>query len=340
VFQLIKKTVLWLVLLGVTAAVALGLGATWWLHSPLPVRNTTPAGYVDVEIPPGTSARGVSTALVSAGVDTPALWLLLWFRASGQAGQIKAGSYELPNGLTPRMLLDKLVRGEQAVRRFTLVEGWNYWQLLAALKQAEHLRFDLPENPDPAALMRALGRPESHPEGRFFPDTYLYPKNSSASQLLLQAANAMDQKLAEAWAARHPDVPLRSPEEALILASIVEKETGLPQDRGQVAGVFTNRLRIGMRLQTDPTVIYGQGPRFEGRLRRRHLDTDNPYNTYTRAGLPPTPIAMPGWASLLAAVQPQDTPAMYFVSRGDGSSHFSATLAEHNAAVRRYILSR
>lgn len=340
VLRLLKKTVLLVVLLGLLATALLGAGAAYWLHSPLALRGSDAAGLVDVDIPPGTSARGVSAALVEAGVDTPALWLLLWFRASGQAGQIKAGSYELQAGLTPRSLLDKLVRGEQAVRRFTLIEGWNYWQLMAALKQADHLRFDLPDGADLGALMRALGRPESHPEGRFFPDTYLYPKNSTASQLLQQAASAMDRKLAEAWAARHPDVPLRSPEEALILASIVEKETGLPADRGQVAGVFTNRLRIGMRLQTDPTVIYGQGPTFEGRLRRRHLDTDTPYNTYTRAGLPPTPIAMPGWASLLAAVQPEATRAMYFVSRGDGSSHFSATLDEHNAAVRRYILNR
>jgi UPF0755 protein len=340
VLRLLKKTVLLVLLLGLLVGGLVVAGAAWWLNQPLSLRPTQGQTVVDVEIPPGTSARGVASALVRSGVDAPASWLLLWFRASGQAGQIKAGSYEVEAGTSPRRLLDKLVRGEQAVRRFTLVEGWNYWQLMQALKQAEYLRFDLPETTDPAALMAALGRPESHPEGRFFPDTYLYPKKSAASQLLRQAASAMDQKLAEAWGLRHPGVPLRSPEEALILASIVEKETGLPSDRGQVAGVFTNRLRIGMRLQTDPTVIYGQGPSFEGRLRRRHLDTDTPYNTYTRAGLPPTPIAMPGWASLLAAVQPEATRAMYFVSRGDGSSQFSATLDEHNAAVRRFILNR
>ena len=184
--------------------------------------------------------------------------------------------------------------------------------------------------------MAALGRPGVAPEGRFFPDTYTYGKGSSDLAVLRRALHAMDRHLEAAWAQRAPDLPLKSADEALVLASIVEKETGRPEDRALVAGVFANRLRVGMLLQTDPTVIYGMGEKFDGNLRRRDLVTDTPFNTYTRPGLPPTPIAMPGKASLLAAVQPADTRALYFVARGDGSSQFSETLPEHNRAVNRY----
>jgi UPF0755 protein len=186
------------------------------------------------------------------------------------------------------------------------------------------------------ALMAQLGRPGVHPEGRFFPDTYAYAKGSSDIALLRRALHAMDRRLEAAWAQRAADTPFQSADQALILASIVEKETGKASDRGQIAGVFTNRLRVGMLLQTDPTVIYGLGEKFDGNLRRRDLQTDTPWNTYIRAGLPPTPIAMPGKASLLAAVQPDPTRALYFVAKGDGTSHFSATLEEHNRAVHRY----
>ena len=185
--------------------------------------------------------------------------------------------------------------------------------------------------------MEKLGKPGIHPEGRFFPDTYTYAKGSSDMAVLKRAAKAMDKRLDAAWALRNPDTPLKSPEQALTLASIVEKETGKPSDRGQIAGVFSNRLRVGMLLQTDPTVIYGMGDRFDGNIRKRDLQTDTPYNTYTRPGLPPTPIAMPGKAALLAAVQPAPTKALYFVARGDGTSQFSATLDEHNRAVNKYI---
>ena len=185
-------------------------------------------------------------------------------------------------------------------------------------------------------IMAQLGRPGVHPEGRFFPDTYSYAKGSSDLALLRRALHAMDRRLEAAWAARASDVPLKSPDEALILASIVEKETGRASDRAQIAGVFANRLRVGMLLQTDPTVIYGLGEKFDGNLRRRDLQTDTPWNTYTRPGLPPTPIAMPGKAALLAAVQPASTRALYFVAKGDGSSHFSTNLDEHNRAVNRY----
>jgi UPF0755 protein len=294
---------------------------------------------LELTIAPGSSARSVAEAVRRAGVQTPSLLLYAWFRASGQARDMKAGSYEFPPGTTPVSLLDKLVRGEQALRSITLLEGWNIRQVLQALQASPDLTQDL-AGLDQAALMARIGYPGRHPEGRFFPDTYRVAKRAPASSVLRQAAQAMDRKLAEAWDQRLPDTPLRSPDDALILASIIEKETGLESDRGQVGGVFTNRLRIGMRLQTDPTVIYGLGERFDGNLRRVDLQTDTPYNTYTRAGLPPTPIAMPGWNSLLAAVRPQPTQALYFVARGDGASHFSATLDEHNAAVRRYILRR
>jgi UPF0755 protein len=281
----------------------------------------------------------VAESLANAGARSPATLLFAWFRLSGQARDIKAGSYEFEAGTTPRSLLDKLVRGDQALRSLTLLEGWNIREMLAAVRSSPDLQQDI-EGMSLPEIMTLIGYPGRHPEGRFFPDTYRMVKHAPASTVLRQAALAMDQRLAEAWAQRSATTPLRSPDEALILASIVEKETGLESDRAQIAGVFSNRLRIGMRLQTDPTVIYGLGERFDGNLRRIHLQTDTPYNTYTRAGLPPTPIAMPGWNSLLAAVQPQATRALYFVSRGDGSSQFSVTLQEHNAAVQRFILRR
>lgn len=191
-----------------------------------------------------------------------------------------------------------------------------------------------------AQVMALVGQPGRHPEGRFYPDTYRVVKHASASSVLQLAAQTMEQRLSEAWAQRSATTPLKNPEEALILASIIEKETAQDSDRAMIGGVFSNRLRIGMRLQTDPTVIYGLGESFDGNLRRRDLERDSAYNTYIRAGLPPTPIAMPAMASLLAAVRPAETRALYFVARGDGFSQFSATLDEHNAAVRRFILRR
>jgi UPF0755 protein len=229
-----------------------------------------------------------------------------------------------------------VVRGDQSLKSITLVEGWTFKQVRSALQKAELLAPDS-VGLEPEIIMQKLGRPGIHPEGRFFPDTYSYAKGSSDLAVLKRAAKAMDKRLDAAWALRHPDTPLKSPDEALILASIVEKETGKSTDRAQIAGVFTNRLRINMRLQTDPTVIYGLGDAFDGNLRKRDLLADTPYNTYTRGGLPPTPIAMPGKAALLAAVQPMPTTALYFVARGDGSSQFSANLDDHNRAVNKYI---
>jgi UPF0755 protein len=261
--------------------------------------------------------------------------LYAWFRLSGQSRQMRAGSYEIAPGTSPKRLLSMLMRGEESLRTVTIVEGWNWRQVRQALAKAEHLKPDSRALSD-QALMAQLGRPGVAPEGRFYPDTYSYAKGTSDLAVLHRAMKAMDKQLQHAWDARQPGVALQSPEQALILASIVEKETGKAQDRAQISGVFNNRLRIGMRLQTDPTVIYGLGEAFDGDLRRFHLTTDNPWNTYTRGGLPPTPIAMPGKAALLAAVQPAKTSSIYFVAKGDGSSHFSATLDEHNRAVNRY----
>ena len=270
-----------------------------------------------------------------AGVRVDSRILFAWFRLSGKVREIKAGNYEIPSGTTPLTLLDKLVRGEESLRSLTLLEGWTFRQVRAALAREEALKHDTAALTD-ADLMERLGRPGVHPEGRFFPDTYTYAKGSSELAVLRRALHSMDRRLEAAWAQRASDTPLKTADEALILASIVEKETGRAADRAQIAGVFSNRLRNGMLLQTDPTVIYGLGDKFDGNLRRKDLQTDTPWNTYTRAGLPPTSIAMPGKASLLAAVQPERTRALYFVARGDGSSHFSASLDEHNRAVNRF----
>ena len=290
---------------------------------------------LELEVEPGTTPRGVARSVEAAGVRVDARLLYAWFRLSGQDRQIRAGNYELPPGTTPRSLLHKLVRGEESLRALTLVEGWNFRQVRAALAAEESLRHDSAALSE-ADLMAQLERPGVHPEGRFFPDTYTFAKGSSDLAVLRRALHAMDRRLEAAWGQRASDTPLKSADEALILASIVEKETGRASDRAQIAGVFANRLRIGMLLQTDPTVIYGLGEKFDGNLRRRDLQADTPWNTYTRAGLPPTPIAMPGKASLLAAVQPERTQALYFVAKGDGTSQFSESLLEHNRAVNRY----
>lgn len=316
------------------ASVVIAAGA-WWLQQPVPMKSEV----VEITVEPGMSARAVVQALVKGGVEVDPQLLYWWIRLSGQARQIKAGSYEISRGPTPRTLLSKLVRGEVAQRSVTLAEGLTFAQWRVTLRNAPHLRQE-GQDLAPEALMAKLGRPGVHPEGRFFPSTYTYAKGSSDLALLRRAMQEMDQRLAVAWAQRAPDSPLRNPDEALILASIVEKETGRASDRGQISGVFNNRLRKGMLLQTDPTVIYGLGEKFDGNLRKRDLQTDTPWNTYTRKGLPPTPIAMPGQESLLAAVQPEKTSALYFVARGDGTSAFSATLEEHNRAVRQYQLGQ
>ncbi|MDO5623379.1 MAG: endolytic transglycosylase MltG [Pseudomonadota bacterium] len=316
-------------------ALAAVAGAWWWTQQPLPLA----ADRVEISVPAGASLRTAADQAVQGGVRTHADALYGYFRLAVGQQTIKPGDYLVTRGMTPGDLLDKMVRGERIVLTVTLVEGWTFRQFRDALARAEHLRHDTADL-SPAEIMHTLGKPGVAAEGRFFPDTFHYFKNASDVDILRQSMQLMDRRLQAAWDARAPGLPLKTPDDALKLASIVEKETGRASERAEIAGVFINRLRIGMRLQTDPTVIYGLGEGFEGRLRRVHLDTDTPFNTYTRAGLPPTPIAMPGRASLMAAVQPADTRALYFVARGDGSSHFSGTLGEHNRAVDKYIRGR
>ena len=312
-------------------ALALGGSAVWWVHAPMPMGSTA----LELEIEPGTSPKAVARSVQAAGVRVDARLLYAWFRVSGLDRRIKAGNYEITPGTTPYALLQKLARGEESLQALTLVEGWNFRQVRAALAREQGLKNDSAALSD-AELMARLERPGVAPEGRFFPDTYTYAKGSSDLAVLRRALHAMDRHLEAAWSQRASDTPLKSADEALILASIVEKETGRASDRGQIAGVFINRLRVRMLLQTDPTVIYGMGEAFDGNLRKRDLQTDTPWNTYTRPGLPPTPIALPGKAALLAAVQPEATRALYFVAKGDGTSHFSESLPEHNRAVNRY----
>jgi UPF0755 protein len=322
--------VLTVLLLAVVAVLGVGGWSYWWVHQPLRL----PAPAVELSIEPGTLPRGVAQAVADAGVEVEPRLLYWWFRLSGQSREIKAGSYELEAGITPRRLLAKLARGEETLRAVTLVEGWTFRQFRAALQKEDGLKGDTRGLAD-EAVMALLGRAGVHPEGRFFPDTYTYARGSSDVAVLRRALRAMDQRLAAAWERRSPQASVKTAEEALILASIVEKETGKSADRTLVSAVFNNRLRIGMPLQTDPTVIYGLGTAFDGNLRKKDLQADTPWNTYTRAGLPPTPIAMPGKASLLAAVQPAQSQALYFVARGDGTSQFSRNLDEHNRAVNK-----
>lgn len=328
----------WLLRLVLVVVVLAGLaagGAWWWLQQPLPLSSET----VELSIEPGTAPREIAQGWVDAGVQVSPRLLYEWFRWSGQARRIRAGSYEIGAGTTPRALLEKMVRGDETLATVRLIEGWTFRQFRAELAKAEALKPTTAGMSD-AELMAALGRPGLAPEGRFHPDTYAYSKGSADLAVLRRALRAMQQRLDAAWAQRTPDTPLKSADEALILASIIEKETGAASERGRVAQVFVNRLRIGMPLQTDPTIIYGLGERFDGNLRKRDLQTDGPYNTYLRAGLPPTPIAMPGKAALLAAVRPDPGKALYFVARGDGTSEFSETLAEHNRAVNKYQRNR
>ena len=323
-------------LLGIFAAAGAGALA-WWVNQPLSLAFST----VEFTLDKSNTGKSIAQQVVEAGVQTQPNLLQLWFRVSGDARKIKAGSYELEAGVTPRSLLKKLVSGDQSFRTVTLVEGWTFNQLREALLKAEHLKQET-RRLSPEEIMEKLGKPGLKPEGRFFPDTYTYTKGNSDWVVLKAALQAMNKNLEAAWEMRAPDSPLKSMDDALTLASIVEKETGSKADRDMVGSVFNNRLRINMPLQTDPTVTYGVGPakgkEYDGNWLRAKAD-DNPWNTYQRTGLPPTPIAMPGKAALLAAVQPKPSSYLYFVAKGDGTgaSQFSDTLEEHNRAVNKYI---
>ena len=312
-------------------ALLLTAGLGWYALSPVTLR-TDPA---DFSIRPGSSLTSATRQMVEAGVELSAWQFNLLGRLLGKAGAIKAGSYEVGHGITPLALLDKLTAGEVTQAELVFIEGWTFRQMRAALDADTDVRHDSAALSD-AEIMVRLGAAGRSPEGLFFPDTYLFGTGASDLDILRRAYKAMDRQLQAAWQQRAPDLPYRNPYEALIMASVIEKETGQETDRALIGGVFVNRLRIGMALQTDPTVIYGLGEKFDGNLRKKDLRADTPHNTYTRTGLPPTPIAMPGQASLAAALKPAKTSALYFVARGDGSSEFSRTLAEHERAVTRY----
>ena len=325
--KLLKRIFLTLLVL----SLLLGAAAGWWVLRPLPLVTPT----VDLSIAPQTPVRGIAQAAVEAGIEVQPELLYVLFRLSGQSRKLRAGSYEITQGNTALDVLRKLTRGEESLKAITLIDGWTFRQFRAALDKAEGLKHDTRQLSD-SELMEKLGLPDVAPEGRFFPDTYTYGKGTSELHVMQRAANAMVKQLAAAWGQRAGGLQVKTQEQALILASIIEKETGRESDRTTISRVFHNRLAIDMPLQTDPTVIYGLGESFDGNLRRTDLRTDHPWNTYTRKGLPITPIAMPGRNALLAAVQPANSRALYFVARGDGTSEFSVTLDAHNAAVNRY----
>ena len=309
-------------------------GLFWWARQPLRL----PATALEVTIVPGSSMRALSEKIFAAGVPVQPLLLNLLARAERRATRLKAGSYAMTAPLTPDTLLDKLERGDVIQLELVIPEGWTFKQMRAAIASDPDIRQTVREMSD-AQLLAAIGAPDTHPEGLFFPDTYHFSRAATDLDLYRRAFRAQQKRLADAWAGRAADLPLATPYEALILASIVEKETGRADDRAQVAAVLLNRLKRGMLLQTDPTVIYGMGARFEGNLRKADLAADTAYNTYVRSGLPPTPIALPGAAALAAALNPARSDALYFVARGDGSSEFSENLSDHNRAVDRYQLS-
>jgi UPF0755 protein len=328
-------------LLVVVLGIAVVAGGIWmeyqgFLTSPIELEEDS----VVLEVERGTSLRGLSEELTERGMlDHPYFFMAMAYLADNARG-IKAGEFEIPNGVTPPKLLELLTSGKVVQRAFTLVEGWTYPEVLGAV--AKDKRFDkvLGDDPSAAMIMASLGHPGEHPEGRFFPDTYHFSKGTSDLDILRRSFETMEKVLAEEWKKREEGLPLETSYEALILASIVEKETGLASERPTIAGVFVRRLNLGMKLQTDPTVIYGLGDDFDGNLTRAHLRGDTPYNTYVHQGLPPTPIALPGREAIHAVLHPKAGESLYFVAKGDGSHHFSATLGEHNRAVRRYQLGK
>lgn len=325
--KIIKK----LIFLGVLALAGLSAWMAWFAMRPLPL----PSMPYQFTIAPGGTLKKLAVQLEGAGVLEDGLRFQLLGRLMGHAGRIQAGTYALDRPTTPLELLDKIVRGEVVQGVILFVEGWNIREVrkeLARNPQLEHRLFDMTD----ADLLAAIGAEEGHPEGLFFPDTYFFSPHSPDVAVLRRAYELQRQKLLSAWETRAPGLPYKSPYEALIMASIIEKETGVPEERPLIAAVFVNRLNTGMRLQTDPTVIYGLGEKFDGNLRKADLQRDTPYNTYTRAGLPPTPIAMPGEDAIRAALNPADSRALYFVARGDGTHVFSNSLQEHNRAVNRY----
>lgn len=316
-----------LILLGLIATAGLG----YFANRPL----SPPATPFEFELKQGSSLKSTARDLRQVGLLQQS-WVFVWLgRIQGKATQLKAGRYALDHPVSTLELLDIVTKGDVIQSVFSVIEGWTFKQLRDELNGNPDITHDTLNLSDRDILQR-IGAAESHPEGLFFPDTYYFVSGSSDLEIFKRAYQAMQQRLQESWQVREPGLPIENAYQALILASIVEKETGTTQDRAMIAGVFVNRLRKGMLLQTDPTVIYGLGSKYDGNLHKRDLQADNPYNTYTRTGLTPTPISLPGLAALQAAMHPAQTDALYFVARGDGSSHFSSDLSGHNRAVNKY----
>ncbi len=368
-FRVLFSLVKGLIFLAFLSALAVAGGLWWYADQPLKLGVDS----VDLTIAPGSSMRSAARQAAQVMPVQPDVLAVL-ARISGRDTQIKAGSYEIESGITPLALIDKLTRGDVTMQELSIPEGWSFRQFRGALDghaAVAHATQGMEDAAVLAAIQKLENRAESgsgsgsssevvgtagagagvgsgtgagtgrnpprnHPEGLFFPDTYLFAKGSKDIDILRRAYRAMNKRLASEWERRAPGLPYANAYEALIMASIIEKETGQAKERPQIAGVFVNRLRRGMLLQTDPTIIYGLGAQFDGNLRKRDLTTDGPYNTYTRGGLPPTPIALPGLAAIQAALKPMRTDAIFFVARGDGTHEFSATLEAHNRAVNKY----
>lgn len=326
-------------LLAVLLGILLGLAADAWLqlNAPLQIAHAD-----SVELESGQRLSSLSRQMDDRGLFASArqrLYLVVYARVHGEAALLKAGEYAIEPGMTPLELLARLISGKTMLHELRIVEGWRFsqaWKLIQADPNIAHTL----ANADPAAIMQAIGKPGINPEGRFFPDTYRFPKRTSDVAFLRNAASAMDKVLNSEWEGRAPDLSYKSPEQALIMATLVEKETGAPSERPIIAGVFLRRLQIGMRLQTDPAVIYGLGDAYDGNIHTEDLRTDTPYNTYTRDGLPPTPICLPGREAIHAALHPDSGKALYFVAKGDGSHQFSDNLEDHNAAVLKYQINK
>ena len=325
------KLIKTLFIVGLMLALASGTWLYWYAHQPLKM-GVLPKTF---SITPGTSLHGLAVQLEKSGIVNSPLTFRLLGRILKKSTGLKAGVYEISRPLTPLALFEKIEQGDVAQAAVQFIEGWNIREVRRALRQQDALQH-LSETMSDAELLAAIGASESHVEGLFFPDTYFFAPRSTDIEILRRAYQAQRDKLMAEWKDRAPGLPYRTPYEALIMASIIEKETGEAAERPRIAAVFLNRLNLGMRLQTDPTVIYGLGPSFDGDLRKENLQRDTPYNTYTRRGLPPTPIAMPGAAAVHAALHPAQTDALYFVSRGNGSHVFSSSLDAHNRAVNRY----
>lgn len=321
----------------VLAVAVLGVGV-WQIERFMTSELAVPDGGLEFEIPAGSSFASVTSRLVDTGIIDDDRWFRLHARWTGEAGAVQTGDYLIESGATPESILRQFTNGAVRLYSFTIIEGWNHRDLLTALHANEAVAASMTDEDWPG-LLADLGATVAHPEGLFLPETYRFPRNTTDRELLAQAYALMQEILQDEWQGRDTATPLKSPYEALVLASIVEKETARVDERPRIAGVFTRRLQKGMRLQTDPTVIYGIGPHFDGNLTRANLRSDTPYNTYTRNGLPPTPIAMPGKAAINSALNPADGKALYFVATGlgDGSHRFSETKAEHDAAVAAYL---